>query len=94
MKGLILILISFILLCINIAKAGEDEAKAEKWGGADAVIIEKFAQEKGREPRAFIELEGDLELSAFAFFFGIAGFIAGYYWRKLISEKNRATSTL
>lgn len=65
-----------------------------KWSGLDEVVIEKIAEEKGKKPKPLFELEGDLELFIFSFFFGISGFISGYYWRKILSEKKGVSSTL
>ncbi|BAU23141.1 hypothetical protein THC_0750 [Caldimicrobium thiodismutans] len=62
----------------------------EKWKGLDEAVIEKVAEEKGRAPKPLIELEGDTELFAFALLSGLSGFVAGYYWRKLLSEGKRA----
>lgn len=86
-----------ILLTLLISLSGKlfaQEAEETKWKGMDEAVIEKIAIEYNREPKPIIELEGDLELSAFALFFGVAGFIAGYYWRKLLSERKSVSSSL
>ncbi len=59
------------------------------WGGVDVNVIEKYAADAGREAKApFINTDqGDLLLFVFALGGAVGGFIAGYYWRRLISEK-------
>ncbi len=87
---LVLIILSFLSVKNLVFSAEEDEGK---WKGVDEAVIEKIAKEKGIVPREpLISLEGDLELFAFSLLSGLSGFVAGYYWRKLISEKNDALS--
>jgi hypothetical protein len=59
------------------------------WGGVDVNVIQKFAADAGREARAsFINTDqGDLLLFVFALGGAVGGFAAGYYWRRLITEK-------
>jgi hypothetical protein len=59
------------------------------WGGVDVSVIEKYAVESGREAREpFINTDqGDMLLFVFALGGAVGGFVAGYYWRRLISEK-------
>jgi hypothetical protein len=64
-----------------------EEEKEEKWGSLDEVVIEKIAKERGKEPKPFLELEGDLLLFVFSLVSGIAGFVIGYFTRKLFFEK-------
>jgi len=64
-----------------------EEEKEEKWRALDEVVIEKIAKERGKEPKPFLELEGDLILFVFSLVSGIAGFIIGYFTRKLFFEK-------
>lgn len=66
----------------------EQNNSKEKWGALDEVIIEKYAADKGKEPKPFIELEGDLLLFIFSLLSGIAGFIIGYYSRVIFSKKD------
>jgi len=60
------------------------------WGGVDVSVIEKYATDAGREAKEpFINTDqGDLLLFVFALGGAAGGFAAGYYWRRLISEKN------
>ena len=59
------------------------------WGGVDVNVIEQYAADAGREARGpFINTDqGDLLLFVFAMGGAVGGFIAGYYWRRLVSEK-------
>jgi len=59
------------------------------WGGVDVTVIEKYATDAGRAPvEPFINTDkGDLLLFVFALGGAVGGFVAGYYWRRLISEK-------
>jgi len=59
------------------------------WGGVDVNVIEKYAVDAGREIKEpFINTDqGDLLLFVFALGGAVGGFAAGYYWRRLISER-------
>ncbi len=59
------------------------------WGGVDVTVIEKYAIEAGREAKAPLinTDQGDLLLFVFALGGAVGGFVAGYYWRRLIAEK-------
>ncbi len=60
-----------------------------QWQGVDEAVVEKIAREHGREARHPLldPGEGDLLLFAFLCAGVVGGFAAGYYWRKLVSEK-------
>lgn len=62
---------------------------SEKWHGVDDAVVEKIAKEHGREARKpFINTDqGDLLLFVFLIAGVMGGFIAGYSWRILITEK-------
>lgn len=71
---------------------------AEKWPGVDETVVEKFAEEHGREARKpFINTDqGDLLLFVFLLAGAAGGFAAGYYWRTLTesrSPKSEARNT-
>lgn len=89
MREIVVILLTLCFLLFSIVKA---EERKEKWTGLDEAVIEKVAEEKGRMPKSILNLEGDTELFVFSLFSGLAGFIAGYYWRKLLGEGKNAPS--
>lgn len=67
---------------------------SEKWKGVDEAVVEKIAKEYGREARKpFINTDqGDLLLFVFFVAGATGGFIAGYYWRILITGKESRAS--
>ena len=80
------------LLCswfIGIASYAQAEEKAGKWAGIDESVVGKIAKEHGREAREPIinTGQGDLLLFVFLLAGAVGGFAAGYYWRRLITEK-------
>lgn len=61
-----------------------------KWSGVDETVVEKFAEEAGRgawKPLLPTD-QGDLQLFFFLLAGLAAGFIIGYYFRMLFSEKH------
>jgi len=66
------------------------EGEEGPWGGVDVTVIEHYAAEAGGEAREpFINTDqGDLLLFVFALGGALGGFTAGYYWRRLITEKS------
>jgi hypothetical protein len=68
---------------------GAPDNKSGPWTGADVNVVEKIASEQGREasPPLINTDQGDLLLFVFAAAGAIGGFIAGYCWRKLITDK-------
>ena len=86
-KGTMVWLVFFLLLLSPLyALAAE---KTEKWPGIDESVVEKIAKEQGREAREPIinTDQGDLLLFVFLLAGAVGGFVAGYYWRRLITEK-------
>ena len=65
------------------------EGEEGPWGGVDVTVIEQYAVDAGREAREpFINTDqGDMLLFVFALGGALGGFVAGYYWRRLIAEK-------
>jgi ABC-type cobalt transport system substrate-binding protein len=59
------------------------------WGGVDVNVIEKYAIDAGREAKEpFINTDrGDMLLFVFALGGAVGGFVMGYFWRRLVSEK-------
>ena len=87
------ILIAIVCLAVFgwLALAKEaPEGEEGPWGGVDVNVIEKYAVDAGREVREpFINTDkGDLLLFVFALGGAVGGFVAGYYWRRLVTERN------
>jgi hypothetical protein len=61
------------------------------WPGVDETVVEKFAQERGREAHEPIinTDQGDLLLFVFLLAGAVGGFAAGYYWRMLLEGKEK-----
>jgi cobalt/nickel transport protein len=62
----------------------------ERWQGIDESVLERFAQERGREAaEPFLDVEGDLLLFLFTVAGAVGGFIMGYYCHKVfVAGKN------
>jgi hypothetical protein len=73
----------------GVESSARAEEKAGKWPGVDESVVEKVAKEQGREAREPIinTDQGDLLLFVFLLAGAVGGFVAGYYWRRLITEK-------
>jgi cobalt/nickel transport system permease protein len=100
MKGSIVVTTVTILL-VALAVLGwvtiaGNTAKGEEgpWGGVDVNVIEKYAAEAGRVPQEPLinTDQGDLLLFVFTVAGALAGFLAGYSWRKLSTEKAKNQS--
>ena len=80
MKRSILVLAFMLISAFSFA-----EEEKPKWPGVDETVVEKFAEQLGREARdPYINTDqGDLLLFLFALAGGIGGFIMGYYWHKV-----------
>lgn len=97
MKGLGRVVTTAIVIAVIafavwgwLALAGSvPEGEEGPWGGVDVNVIEKYAAEAGREAREPLinTDQGDLLLFVFALGGAAGGFTAGYYWRRLITEK-------
>lgn len=64
-------------------------AAPKEWPGVDKTVVEKYAQEHGREARTplFNTDQGDLLIFVFLLAGAAGGFLAGYCWRMLVVEK-------
>ena len=62
---------------------------SEKWPGVDETVVEKYAQEHGRESRdPLINTDqGDLLLFVFLLAGVVGGFIGGYCWKTLMEKR-------
>ena len=84
-------IIFLIVLLFSLQLSITGEKKKEAWPGVDEAVVEKYAAEYGRPARdPIIKIEGDLLLFAFALGGTIGGFIMGYNWRRLFSEKDKS----
>ncbi len=98
MKGLsrmlaigVVVVIACLAVVGSIVFSGEaTEGEEGPWGGVDVTVIEQYAADAGREAREpFINTDqGDLLLFVFALGGAVGGFIAGYSWRRLVTEKS------
>ena len=87
----VVVVIACLAVVGSIVFSGEaTEGEEGPWGGVDVTVIEHYAAEAGREARdPFINTDqGDLLLFVFAMGGAIGGFTAGYYWRRLVTEKS------
>ena len=80
---MILICSIFLVTAISVSVFAED-----KWGGVDESVVEKYAEEHGREaidPLINTD-QGDLLLFVFLLGGAVGGFVGGYYWRELMEK--------
>lgn len=83
------------LACVFLPLLYSPAAKAvEKWSGVDESVVEKYAQEQGREAREpFINTnQGDLLLFVFLLAGTLGGFAAGYFWREIVERRDQGGS--
>jgi len=88
--GIVVVFVALAVWGWLALSQGVPEGAEGPWGGVDVTVIEKYAVDAGREPsEPFINTDqGDLLLFVFALGGAVGGFAAGYYWRRLISEKS------
>lgn len=86
--SLIIVVIAAIAGWLILARQ-VSQGEEGPWGGVDVNVIEKYAIDAGREVKEPIinTDQGDLLLFVFALGGAAGGFAAGYYWRRLISER-------
>jgi ABC-type cobalt transport system substrate-binding protein len=82
-------LILFSLILLLLALSSLPVSASEKWSGVDKAVVEKIANEHGREAKSpLINTEqGDLLLFVFLIAGAVGGFAAGYYWKTLLVNK-------
>jgi ABC-type cobalt transport system substrate-binding protein len=82
---LLLVTVLLLVTCYSSLVTAAD------WSGVDESVVEKYAEEHGRAPRApFINTDqGDLLLFMFLIGGVIGGFAAGYYWRTLTEDRTK-----
>jgi len=76
-----------LLLILSATGSSADE----KWKGTDDTVVNKYAAEQGRVPKAPLinTDQGDLLLFVFLLAGAVGGFVAGYYWKTLVSGGNQ-----
>jgi len=89
----IFLLAIFALFTIHYSLFTDTVTASEKWQGVDESVIEKYAKEHGREAKEPLinTDQGDLLLFVFLIAGTIGGFVAGYYWKTLITQKIKKT---
>lgn len=77
-------------LSLSLFIAGHFALAESRWSGVDEKVVEKFAEEHGRIAwRPFINTDqGDLLLFVFLLGGAVGGFVLGYNFRKLFTEKD------
>lgn len=87
--AIFLLLFLLVTVCFSLVAAAD-----KKWQGIDESVVEKIAKEHGREAmKPIINTDqGDLLLFVFLVAGSAGGFIAGYYWRILITGKESRVS--
>lgn len=72
-----------------IFECGPMSSARAEWSGVDEAVVEKYAEEHGREARdPYINTDkGDLLLFVFLLGGAVGGFVGGYSWRMLMEQK-------
>lgn len=86
-----------VLIALPLFLVLRDACGAETkgpWQGVDETVVGQIAKEHHREARPPLlgTDRGDLALFAFLLAGACGGFVAGYYWRKLIDVRGSAGS--
>lgn len=87
MRNLLIVLV--VLTAVVLLMSGKWQFQSG-WKGVDKTVVEKFAKEAGRAPRApYINTDrGDLILFVFLLAGAIGGFVGGYFFRDLFGGKS------
>ena len=90
----ILLFSLLVVLCLCVFKSPAFCEEKGKWPGVDESVVEKYAKEHGREAaEPLINTDqGDLLLFVFLLAGTAGGFMAGYYWRVLLTTKSPCIS--
>lgn len=88
-RRLKVLLLHMILLPTLVYTLSFFSLAPKPWIGVDEAVVEKVAREHGREAKTpLINTDkGDLLLFVFLIAGAVGGFVGGYYWRMLTSEK-------
>ena len=91
--GIVVIIVALAVWGWLTLSHGVTEGAEGPWGGVDVTVIEQYAIDAGREAREpFINTDqGDMLLFVFALGGAVGGFVMGYFWRRLVSEKPERT---
>ncbi len=78
-----------ICLCVAVIFAALLMTKGAKWRGVDETVVEKFAEDAGRTTREpYINTDqGDILLLVFLLAGVAGGFVLGYYYRDIFTDK-------
>ncbi len=76
-------------LCVAAGFMGLLMTKDTQWSGVDETVVEKFAHEAGRAARdPYINTDqGDILLFVFLLAGVAGGFVLGYYFREIFTDK-------
>lgn len=91
-----LLFFAYFLLLTSYFLLPTSALAADKWGGVDESVVEKYAEEHGRKAREpFINTDqGDLLLFVFLLAGAVGGFTGGYYWRMLMEGRIKKTEQI
>ena len=81
-----------ICLCVAAIAMALLMTKDTQWSGVDETVVEKFAHEAGRAARdPYINTDqGDILLFVFLLAGAAGGFVLGYYFREIFTDKGAA----
>ena len=87
--GIVVVIVALAVWGWLTLSKGVTEGDEGPWGGVDVTVIEQYASDAGREARVpFINTDqGDMLLFVYALGGAVGGFVMGYFWRRLVSEK-------
>ena len=91
--GIVVVIVALAVWGWLALSQNVSEGEEGPWGGVDVTVIEQYAIDAGREAREpFINTDqGDMLLFVFALAGAVGGFVMGYFWRRLVSERHERT---